>query len=108
MHAQIGAGAAHACIDKYNFRLRKGILPPFLQQRSITGVLAGCGGALRNGASNHAYRYQDGTSAQENDSLIGFRYGIPMISYGNAVLPEIQEGAFAWKDIRRKNPSPAS
>lgn len=49
---------------------------------------------------------EDGTSAQENDSLIGFRYGIPMISYGNAVLPEIQEGAFTWKDISPDNIHP--
>ncbi len=49
---------------------------------------------------------EDGTSAQENDSLIGFRYGIPMISYGNAVLPEIEAGAFAWKDISPDNIHP--
>lgn len=49
---------------------------------------------------------EDGTSAQENDSLIGFRYGIPMISYGNAVLPEIEAGAFTWRDISPDNIHP--
>lgn len=42
---------------------------------------------------------ENGTSSQENDSLIGFTYHLPMISYGNAVLPEIEAGTFAWTDI---------
>lgn len=41
----------------------------------------------------------NGTCAQENDSLIGFRYRLPMLSYGNAVLPEIEAGSFQWSDI---------
>lgn len=49
---------------------------------------------------------EDGTNAQENDSLIGFRYHLPMISYGNAVLPEIEEGKLAWKDISPDNVHP--
>lgn len=49
---------------------------------------------------------EDGTNAQENDSLIGFRYHLPMISYGNAVLPEIEAGNLAWKDISPDNVHP--
>ena len=49
---------------------------------------------------------EDGTSAQDNDSLIGFQYGLPMISYRNAVLQEIEEGAFTWKDISPDNIHP--
>lgn len=49
---------------------------------------------------------EDGTSAQENDSVIGFRYELPMLSYGNAVLPEIDSGNFAWKDISPDNIHP--
>ena len=41
----------------------------------------------------------NGTSAQENDSLVGFRYRLPMLSYGNAVLPAIEAGEFTWSDI---------
>ncbi len=48
----------------------------------------------------------NGTSAQGNDSLIGFQYEIPMISYGNAVLEEIREGSFTWKDISPDNIHP--
>lgn len=49
---------------------------------------------------------EDGTSAQENDSLIGFQYGLPMLSYKNAVLQEIQDGNFTWKDISPDNIHP--
>lgn len=49
---------------------------------------------------------EDGTSAQGNDSLIGFQYEIPMISYGNAILDEIREGSFTWKDISPDNIHP--
>lgn len=49
---------------------------------------------------------ENGTSAQGNDSLIGFQYEIPMISYGNAILDEIKEGSFAWKDISPDNIHP--
>ena len=42
---------------------------------------------------------ENGTNAQENDALIGFRYRLPMISYGNAVLPAIDNDEFTWKDI---------
>ncbi|MGN1148718.1 MAG: SGNH/GDSL hydrolase family protein [Lachnospiraceae bacterium] len=49
---------------------------------------------------------EDGTSAQENDSLIGFQYGLPMLSYKNAVLQEIQDGNFTWKDISPDNVHP--
>lgn len=42
---------------------------------------------------------ESGYNAQENDSLIGFRYRLPMLSYGNAVMPEIEAGSFSWADI---------
>ncbi|MBQ7776949.1 MAG: SGNH/GDSL hydrolase family protein [Lachnospiraceae bacterium] len=40
-----------------------------------------------------------GYNAQENDSLIGFKYHLPMLSYANAVLPAIEAGEFTWDDI---------
>ena len=49
---------------------------------------------------------EDGTSAQENDSMIGFRYGLPMISYRNAVMYGMEQGLFAWKDISPDNIHP--
>lgn len=48
----------------------------------------------------------NGTSAQVNDSMLGFQYGIPMLSYGNAVLDEIKAGSFTWKDISPDNIHP--
>lgn len=49
---------------------------------------------------------ENGTNAQVNDALLGFGYGLPMISYGNAVLPAIEAGEFAWKDISPDNIHP--
>ena len=49
---------------------------------------------------------ENGTSAQANDSLIGFQYHLPMLSYGNAVLPSIKDGEFTWKDISPDNIHP--
>lgn len=49
---------------------------------------------------------EDGTNAQENDALIGFKYRLPMISYGNAVLPSIENGEFTWADISPDNVHP--
>lgn len=49
---------------------------------------------------------EDGTSAQDNDATVGFGYGLPMLSYRNAVLEEIREGSFAWSDISPDNIHP--
>lgn len=49
---------------------------------------------------------ENGTSAQVNDALLGFGYELPMISYGNAVLPAIESGEFVWKDISPDNIHP--
>lgn len=49
---------------------------------------------------------EDGTSAQDNDATVGFGYGLPMLSYRNAVLQEIEEGSFAWSDISPDNIHP--
>lgn len=49
---------------------------------------------------------EDGTSAQDTDAAIGFAYGLPMLSYKNAVLPEIEAGSFTWKDISPDNIHP--
>ena len=49
---------------------------------------------------------EDGTNAQENDSAIGFKYRLPMISYGNAVLTEIENGTMKWSDISPDNVHP--
>lgn len=49
---------------------------------------------------------ENGTNAQANDSLIGFKYHLPMLSYANAVLPSIEAGEFTWKDISPDNVHP--
>lgn len=49
---------------------------------------------------------ENGTNAQVNDALLGFGYELPMISYGNAVLPSIEAGEFTWKDISPDNIHP--
>lgn len=49
---------------------------------------------------------ENGTNAQANDSMIGFKYQLPMLSYGNAVLPSIEAGEFTWKDISPDNIHP--
>ena len=41
----------------------------------------------------------DGTNAQEGQAQIGARYQLPMISYRDAMWPEMQGGKFAWKDV---------
>lgn len=49
---------------------------------------------------------ENGTNAQANDSLIGFKYQLPMLSYANAVLPSIKAGEFSWSDISPDNIHP--
>lgn len=49
---------------------------------------------------------EDGTSAQDQDAMIGFQYGLPMISYRNAVLYGMEQGAFGWADISPDNIHP--
>lgn len=40
-----------------------------------------------------------GDSSQDVQAALGQYYGIPMISYGKAVTPEVAAGSFAWLDI---------
>lgn len=51
---------------------------------------------------------EDGTSLQDTHMQIGTAYDLPMISYKNAVLPEIEAGRFTWKDISPDNIHPNS
>lgn len=51
---------------------------------------------------------EDGTSLQDTHMQIGSSYNLPMISYKNAVLPEIEVGKFTWKDISPDNIHPNS
>ena len=51
---------------------------------------------------------EDGTSLQDTQMQIGSAYNLPMISYKNAVLPEIEAGKFTWKDISPDNIHPNS
>ena len=51
---------------------------------------------------------EDGTSLQVTHMQIGSAYNLPMISYKNAVLPEIEAGKFTWKDISPDNIHPNS
>jgi lysophospholipase L1-like esterase len=49
---------------------------------------------------------EDGTSAQAQHLHVGFKYEIPRISYRDAILQEIKDGAFTWKDISPDNIHP--
>lgn len=49
---------------------------------------------------------EDGTSAQTNDLLIGFKYDLPRISYREMVLKGIDKGNFTWDDISPDNIHP--
>lgn len=51
---------------------------------------------------------ENGTSLYETHKKIGEKYDLPMISYKNAVLPEIKAGKFTWKDISPDNIHPNS
>lgn len=42
---------------------------------------------------------ENGTSAQDQHANIGFRYGLPMISFRNAVLPEVEAGNMRWREL---------
>lgn len=42
---------------------------------------------------------EDGTNAQIFHSRVGEKYKLPMISYGNVVLAEIEAGQYKWADI---------
>ncbi len=48
----------------------------------------------------------DGTNAQELESKIGTYYGVPMISYRDAIWPEIQTGKIKWSEISPDNIHP--
>jgi len=48
----------------------------------------------------------DGTNAQEWESKIGAHYGLPMISYRDAIWPEIQAGRVKWSQISPDNVHP--
>lgn len=48
----------------------------------------------------------NGTSLVETHKQIGYAYDLPMISYKNAVMPEIAAGTFTWADISPDNIHP--
>ncbi|MGN0553740.1 MAG: SGNH/GDSL hydrolase family protein [Oscillospiraceae bacterium] len=49
---------------------------------------------------------EDGTSLQDVHKEIGAAYDLPMISYREAVYPEVAAGTLAWKDISPDNIHP--
>ena len=42
---------------------------------------------------------QDGKSVQEKHILVGQHYGLPMVSFRDAIYPEIAAGNIKWEDI---------
>ncbi len=48
----------------------------------------------------------DGSNAQEWQSKIGKHYSLPMISYRDAIWPEIQKGKLKWTEISPDNVHP--
>jgi hypothetical protein len=51
---------------------------------------------------------QDGKSMQDEHMKLGTLYGLPMISYKNAVFPEIESGSLRWEDISSDDVHPSS
>jgi hypothetical protein len=49
---------------------------------------------------------EDGTSLQDVHKEIGFAYDLPMISYHDAVYPEVAAGTLNWTDISPDNIHP--
>lgn len=49
---------------------------------------------------------EDGTCPQNVHSEIGLAYNIPIISYHDAILPEVEAGNIAWTDISPDNIHP--
>ncbi len=49
---------------------------------------------------------ENGTSFQNIHSQIGYAYNLPMISYKDVVLEDIQNGKYTWKDISPDNIHP--
>ena len=49
---------------------------------------------------------ENGTSAALSHGSIGFKYSLPMLSYGNCVLNRIEAGDFVWTDISPDNIHP--
>lgn len=45
------------------------------------------------------FMHKDGSSAQPEQVALGRHYGLPMISFRDAVWPELQSGALKWETI---------
>ena len=43
--------------------------------------------------------FNNGTNVQDAHAVVGKHYGLPMISYRDALWPEIQAGRLKWEDI---------
>lgn len=43
--------------------------------------------------------YSDGKTQQKSEIPLGRRYGIPMVSYHDAIMSEVQSGAIKWSDL---------
>lgn len=51
---------------------------------------------------------ENNTTLAETHQKIGEAYDLPMLSYQQAVMPEIEKGTFTWKDIAADNIHPNS
>lgn len=49
---------------------------------------------------------QDGTSTQNDNVTSGIKMAVPMVSYGDAVMPLIEAGELSWTDISPDNIHP--
>ena len=49
---------------------------------------------------------EDGTSLQDTHKEIGLAYDLPMISYHEAIMPEVNAGTIVWSDISPDNIHP--
>ncbi len=43
--------------------------------------------------------YSDGKTQQKNEIPLGRHYAIPMVSYNDAIMPEIKSGRIKWADL---------
>jgi hypothetical protein len=67
---------------------------------SYEGVLR----QLLNSSTNRAvvelfFMHKDGHNAQPEQTLLGRHYGLPMISFRDAVWPELESGGLKWETI---------
>lgn len=66
---------------------------------SYEGVLRQLLGSTNRAVIELFFMHKDGKSAQPEQVALGRHYGLPMISFRDAVWPELQSGALKWEAV---------